>query len=66
VVVIASMDGVDGADGHLVAGLHVCRVGHRAGLSGGRVGPSMEPLSADLDDRALGHTPGTNGGGWIG
>ena len=33
VVVIASMDRVDSAGGHLVAGLHVCRVEHRAGLS---------------------------------
>lgn len=66
VVVIASMHRVNSAGGHRVAGLHVCRVEHRAGLSRGRVGLFMEPLSAALDHRAMGHTPRTNGGRWIG
>ena len=42
VVVIASMDRLDRAGGHRVAGLHVRRVEHRAVPSGGRVGLSME------------------------
>jgi len=66
VVVVASMDRVDSAGGHMVAGLRVCRFGHQPVLSGGRVGLSMEPWDTDPDHRAMGHSPRTNGGGWIG
>lgn len=49
VVVIASMDRVDGAGGHLVVGLHVCRVEHGGWPFWDRVGLTVEPsLWVDL------------------
>jgi hypothetical protein len=66
VVVVASMDRVDSAGGHLLIGPRACRVSHRTSPSGGRVPASIEPLSDAPGHRVMGRTPATNGGAWVG